>query len=85
MALSILHGLAVLIEAFLICRPVSAAWSPNGSDKCGNETLAFVIFEVIGLKIDLAISLLPLTGVYRLGFPLKQKLSLGILLSLGLM
>ena len=81
--LSTLHGFAILIQLFLICRPLTAAWDPNVQGKCGNETLAYVLFEIVGLLIDLLIVALPVNIIRNLQMSRRSRWSLILLFSCG--
>lgn len=74
--LSCFHGLALMLEQFRICRPLSSAWNPNVNGSCGNEIVAYVIFEVLGLALDIAIVIQPVYTISLLQFPFKEKLYL---------
>ncbi|KAI1415153.1 hypothetical protein F5Y13DRAFT_156749 [Hypoxylon sp. FL1857] len=83
-SISIMHGIAALITAILICRPIHASWDsdiPGGT--CGNQAAAYVGLEACGLLIDIAILALPFRPVLTLQLPTRQKLNVLLLLSAG--
>ncbi|KAI1138856.1 hypothetical protein F5Y05DRAFT_352712 [Hypoxylon sp. FL0543] len=83
-SLSILHGIAALLTAILICRPVHASWDPNvRGGICGNQTAAYVGLEACGLLIDIAILALPFRPVLTMQMSTRQKLNVLLLLSAG--
>ncbi|KAI1377259.1 hypothetical protein F4677DRAFT_49921 [Hypoxylon crocopeplum] len=66
MCCSIMYGIAALLTAALICRPIQAAWDNQVQGTCGNQTAAYVALEVIGLVIDMAILALPFQPIMGL-------------------
>ncbi len=57
------YGLAILLDIFLIRRPVEAAWDTSIHSERGNQVLSYFLLKVFGLLIDLAIlATPPLTG-----------------------
>lgn len=78
-----LYGLVVFLETFLICRPMAVDWNAHIDGTCGNQVVSYLVLEVIGLLLDLAILVVPLAGVRRLEMPFRVKLRVAILLSFG--
>lgn len=71
--LCLLNYLAILLPMFFICKPLVAAWDPNAQGQCGNETIAYVNLEIVGIVIDLVILVLPIPMIFRLTMPLREK------------
>ncbi|KAI0840098.1 hypothetical protein F5Y06DRAFT_248107 [Hypoxylon sp. FL0890] len=83
-SVSILHGVAALLTAILICRPIRASWDSHvRGGMCGNQTAAYVGLEACGLLIDIAILALPFRPVLTLQMRTRRKLSVLLLLSAG--
>ncbi|KAI1770233.1 hypothetical protein F4818DRAFT_274425 [Hypoxylon cercidicola] len=80
---SIVHGIAALLTAVLICRPIQASWDDQDQGTCGNQTAAFISLEVIGLIIDIAILALPIWFIFSLHMQLKKKVSTIFIMSAG--
>ena len=82
---SVTHGMATILEALLICRPISAAWDQNTRGSCGNDVAAYIVFEISGLIIDLAIGtwLIPLD--LRLQMNKRRKIQVILIRSTGLL
>ncbi|MCJ1239013.1 hypothetical protein MMC14_007006 [Varicellaria rhodocarpa] len=76
--------MATILEALLICRPISAAWDQNTRGSCGNDVAAYIVFEISGLIIDLAIGtwLIPLD--LRLQMNKRRKIQVILIRSTGL-
>ena len=68
-----------------MCQPLSAAWNPYVQGNCGNEMLAYLFVEVIGLLIDMAIMALPIPAIMRMQMSTLRKLKWIGLLCLGAM
>lgn len=49
-----------MLEVLLICRPLSTQWDPNVGGACGDQTTSFVVIEVLGLVLDVAILMCPI-------------------------
>ncbi|OTA92615.1 hypothetical protein M434DRAFT_31634 [Hypoxylon sp. CO27-5] len=82
--LSILHGVATLLTAILICRPIRASWDSNlRGGTCGNQTAAYVVLEACGLLVDIAIIALPFRPVLTTHLLMKRKINILLVLSSG--
>ncbi|MCJ1389190.1 hypothetical protein MMC18_002045 [Xylographa bjoerkii] len=81
--LSVLYGMVSVLEIFLICRPLAAAWDNNINGECGQEVLSYVVLETFGLMLDLIILVLPLRPIWRLHLPLGRKVGLSCIFSIG--
>ena len=81
--LSILYGGATILSALLICRPIRASWDTNIPGRCGNQTVAYVSLEVVGLAIDIAILVLPWPLTMNLQLDRKKKLVILFIMSAG--
>lgn len=73
-------GIALCISPLLVCRPISAAWDPSSS--C-DEIPSFVALEAIGLALDIAIAIVPVTLLWRINLPVLKKLSISLAFSVG--
>ena len=81
---SLLHGLAALLTAVLICRPMRAAWDNHVGGNCGNQISAYVGLEISGLLLDLWIMLImPVWLARGLRMPMRRKAGLIFALSIG--
>ena len=80
---SLLHGLAALLTAVLICRPMRAAWDNHVGGNCGNQVSAYVGLEISGLLLDLWIMLMPMWLARKLKMPMRRKAGVISVLSIG--
>ncbi|KAL2047342.1 hypothetical protein N7G274_001363 [Stereocaulon virgatum] len=78
-----LHGIAVVLEVFLICRPIAAAWDNNFAGMCGDQIVSYVVLEILGLLIDLVILVLPVWSLAKLEYSLRRKAGLSFVFSGG--
>lgn len=82
---SILYGMVVFLEIFLICRPMAVDWNASVDGKCGNQILAYLVLEVFGFLLDFAIFVVPIELIWRspLGWVMKRSMiftfSIGVL------
>lgn len=81
--LSVTHGIASVVELFLICRPLSAQWDPSANGACGDQKTAYIVIEVCALALDLITILMPITAILRLILDVKRKCTLSALFSVG--
>ena len=85
LVLSVVQGLALILEQFLICRPLSSAWSSSFNSSCGNEITAYIVFEVFGLVLDLAIVSQPIYGIWKMNLRTKRKMGILVVFTPGLL
>ena len=83
--LSVLDFLAIILQIFLICRPLNAAWDPSAQGECANEAIAYIALEVVGFMIDLAILVAPFPIILKLQVRRRKKWTYIALYSLGAM
>ena len=80
---AILYGLVVLLETFLICRPIAVDWNAYIDGTCGDQVVSYVVLEVLGLSLDFAILVVPLLLIWRLIMSSRGKMSVSIVFSMG--
>ena len=85
LVLSILYGLVVFLEVFLICRPMAVDWNALVKGTCGNQILSYLILEVLGLLLDCIILAIPLPSIWKLQIERAKKLRFTIMFSLGVL
>ena len=82
-ALTILYGLAVVLDVFLICRPMAAARDNSVDGRCGNQIASYVALESIGALIDIPILATPPPMICMLPIAWQKKLCYSSQLSVG--
>ena len=83
LVLSILYGLVVFLEIFLICRPMAVDWNAYIGGTCGDQIVSYVVLEVLGLLIDFTIFVAPLLFIWKVRMPWAEKLRVSIIFSIG--
>ena len=83
LVLSILYGLVVILEVFLICRPLAVDWNPHVRGKCADQIVSYLVLEIIGLLIDFTILVTPLPLILRLDIDWRRKMSIVAMFSMG--
>lgn len=86
LVLSILYGLVVFLEVFLICHPMAVDWSASVRGTCGNQILSYLVLEVVGLVLDFAIIAVPIPIIWSLDFmTLPRKMSVSMVFLVGVL
>lgn len=85
LVLSTLYGLVVFLELFLICRPMAVDWDASVKGTCGNQMLSYLVLEVLGLLLDLAILATPLAFIWNLPIKPGRKIHITIVFSVGVL
>ena len=83
LVIAILFGLVVVLETFLICRPLAVDWNAHIDGICGDQVVSYLVLEVLGLFLDSAILVLPLLGIWEVPMSLRRKTSIVIMFSMG--
>ena len=89
-AFTVLYTLGLLIELFVICRPLQSYWesfNPLHTNKytCGNEHIPFIFSAAASVMSDIYSSVLPMMLTRTLQMTRKQRFSLYALFSAGLL
>lgn len=82
---SILYGLVVLLEVFLICRPMAVDWNAAVAGSCADQIVSYLVLEILGLLLDSIILVVPIPCIWRLQMRRARKLSLSIIFSIGVL
>ncbi|KAK8092274.1 uncharacterized protein PG998_015106 [Apiospora kogelbergensis] len=80
--LTLLHGVSTLVVSLRICQPIRASWD-HSAGHCGNQIEAYILFEVLGLVLDLFLAGLPLYWIFQLQMVIHRKLIPSMVLSVG--
>ncbi|KAK1828735.1 hypothetical protein QBC39DRAFT_312554 [Podospora conica] len=89
-ALAASYGIGNALFVLLSCRPLSAAWGDfgNGDSTCLPPSairIASVTGAVVSVTTDVGLSLAPISFLWNLKRPLRERLVLGFLMGLGLL
>ena len=83
LVLSILYGLAVFLEAILICRPMAVDWNARIHGTCGDQIVSYLVLEVFGLFLDFTILVVPLPTIWGLQLVRSRKVLIAAVFSIG--
>lgn len=75
--------IACTVTTILHCLPQEALWNPTIPARCINFVLFFEIIEPINCLQDVVIALMPFGVIKQLHLDLKQKISIGLIFSIG--
>ena len=83
LVLTVLYGLVVFLEIFLICRPMAVDWNAHIDGTCGDQVVSYLVLEVFGLLLDLTILAVPILLIWKLTIEFARKMSIIIIFSIG--
>ena len=81
--LSVLYGLVVFLEAFLICRPMAVDWNAHVDGTCGDQIVSYLVLEVLGLLLDFTIAAVSIPYLWALQMALAKKCLTQLMFSIG--
>jgi hypothetical protein len=85
MAISVMWGMSVILEGFLLCRPLAFNWDATiKGGVCGNRNAAFVAAGATNMITDVGIMILPLPFVWSLQMSSVNKVALSLVFLLGI-
>ena len=76
---------SVILETFLLCRPLAYNWDTSISGTCGNRNATYVVAGTLNLVTDLMVMALPLPHIWKLQLSFSKKIALCGVFSLGLL
>lgn len=82
----VMLGFTFLIGALLQCRPLRAAWdlTPTYHYSCMSELTFTLCYSIFGVIADFTCLILPMPIIWQLSLPRKDRISILILLGLGI-
>ena len=83
--LSVLYGLVIILEIFLICRPMAVDWNASINGKCGNQIASYVVLEILGLLLDFIIIMTPILMIWLLCMDRALRFKISIIFSIGIL
>ncbi|KAK2800356.1 hypothetical protein FQN50_008172 [Emmonsiellopsis sp. PD_5] len=84
MAIVLAWGIAFIIVLLLACRPLQAYWNWTLAGTCSDEPKRTLAFTTTNIITDGMVLLLPIPTFWKLRLPLRERIVLIILMSLGL-
>ena len=80
---SILYGLVVFLEVFLICRPMAVDWNTRVNGTCGNQIVSYLVLEVFGLLFDFTIAAVTIPYIWRLPMARASQIKIQTVFSIS--
>lgn len=77
----ILWFIGLYLDIFLACRPISSYWKAD----CAPSYTTSILTSVTNIISDVALLILPQPQIWALQMPLKRKLSVSLLMLLGVL
>ena len=81
--LSVLYGLVVFLEVFLICRPMAVDWNAHIDGVCGDQIVSYLVLEVLGLLFDFTVAVVSIPYIRALHMTSARKVPIQIVFSIG--
>ncbi|KAK9476470.1 hypothetical protein V1514DRAFT_179085 [Lipomyces japonicus] len=78
-----LHCLAFMLGMTLVCDPPQDQWNVTSHDNCGNFEVLYFVQSSINIFSDFFILILPIPIVHKVRVPLRKKINLCVLFSIG--
>ncbi|KAI9933721.1 hypothetical protein ASPWEDRAFT_167993 [Aspergillus wentii DTO 134E9] len=85
MAIVWMWAISVILETFLLCRPLALNWDMTVPGKCGNRNAAYVVAGILNLITDLMVMALPLPHIWKLQLNIAKKIALCSVFCMGLL
>ncbi|KAL9593684.1 MAG: hypothetical protein Q9219_007439 [cf. Caloplaca sp. 3 TL-2023] len=77
-------GIGLILTGLLICTPIAFNWDKGLQGHCGSTVDEEIYFTAVNMVIDGLIVFLPTPVVWRLQMPIKKKVMVSSMFSLGL-
>lgn len=81
----VLWMVSVVLETFLLCRPLAFNWDTTIDGVCGDRNAVFVIAGVTNMITDFMVLLLPVPCILKLQMPPGQKFGLLLVFCMGIL
>ena len=78
-------SVSVILETFLLCRPLAYNWDTTIRGTCGNRNATYVVAGTMNLITDLLVMALPVPHIWKLQLNVAKKVALSSVFCLGLL
>jgi hypothetical protein len=78
-------AISVVLETFLLCRPLAFNWDTTIKGVCGNRNTVYVSAGALNVVTDFMVMLLPIPHIIKLQLAVKKKLGLVFMFSIGIL
>lgn len=86
MAVVVIWGISVTLEALLLCRPLAFNWDPTiPGGVCGDRNKAYISSGAMNVVTDLMVIALPLPHIWQVRLPLRPKLVVLFMFTMGIL
>lgn len=80
-----LWAISVVLETFLLCRPLEYNWNTTIDGVCGERNATYVVAGTLNLVTDLMVMALPIPHIWKLQLSIPKKLALSLIFCMGLL
>jgi len=80
----ILWAVSIILETFLLCRPLAFNWDSSIKGICGDRNTVYVSAGALNVVTDFMVMALPIPHILKLQLAFKRKIGLIVMFSLGL-
>ncbi|KAI1387562.1 uncharacterized protein F4822DRAFT_406930 [Hypoxylon trugodes] len=84
MAIIFLWMVSVILETFLLCRPLAYNWDTSIEGSCGDRNTVYVVAGATNMATDFMVLLVPVPIIWKLKMPVSQRVGLMATFGLGL-
>ena len=81
-ALSLCLCVVIILQACLICKPISYQWDSTIQGSCGHQIAGFMAQAIVNLIFDVMMVSLPIPVFWSLQMPWSKRLSIAIMFSI---
>lgn len=81
----IMWAMSVVLETFLLCRPLAYNWDTSIKGTCGDRNTVYVSAGALNVVTDFMVMSLPVPHILKLQLAMRKKLGLLLMFSLGLL
>lgn len=83
MVVTAAYFISVLLETFLLCKPVQFNWDKSIAGTCEGQNTAYLVAGITNLVIDVFVVVMPMPMLLGLRMSLRKRLSVIGMFSLG--
>ncbi|KAI0011189.1 hypothetical protein F4779DRAFT_574609 [Xylariaceae sp. FL0662B] len=83
MVILFLWMLSVILETFLLCRPLEYNWNTSIEGTCGDRNAVYIIAGAINMATDIIVLFIPIPLIWNLKLPVAQRIGLIATFCLG--
>ncbi|KAI1204348.1 uncharacterized protein F4807DRAFT_447797 [Annulohypoxylon truncatum] len=84
MVIVFLWMVSVVLETFLLCRPLAYNWDTSIKGSCGDRNTVYVVAGATNMVTDFMVLLIPVPTIWKLSLPISQRIALTATFGLGL-